>query len=421
MFDVIAPRYDLVNRMMTFGLDLRWRRQAVRALGLPLGAQVLDLACGTGDFLALLDRAGLRPFGVDLSAGMLVANHAGSPLAQADGSRLPLADASVDGVTCGYALRNFTDLGAVFAELGRVVRPGGRISLLEVSEPERGPLLAGHRIWFHQAVPLIGGLISDAGAYRYLPKSTAYLPTTAGNSRRCSTPLDSRPSTAALCREASVSSSPPHARGSNDTPFGPGGGPVPLRSGSGFRPVRPGRCAWGRLHQRRSRPGGPRMRRLPPPAPRTRGAGRPREGRAGAWLPSPATTGSDGPSPAQRSVRSQAVRSWRSAPYPSTVRRRHRSRCLRSPWPSSRRVTRGSRWWPTNGRTCRPILKDCDPGWEPIRASRSGEARRPRPLYISRRSHPRIPPSRSRSWWTRLSWPSTVVSWPRSCWPARWR
>lgn len=142
-------------------------------------AQVLDLACGTGDFLALLDRAGLRPFGVDLSAGMLVANHAGSPLAQADGSRLPLADASVDGVTCGYALRNFTDLGAVFAELGRVVRPGGRISLLEVSEPERGPLLAGHRIWFHQAVPLIGGLISDAGAYRYLPKSTAYLPTTA--------------------------------------------------------------------------------------------------------------------------------------------------------------------------------------------------------------------------------------------------
>ncbi len=176
MFDVIAPRYDLVNRMMTFGLDLRWRRQAVRALGLPPASRVLDLACGTGDFLVLLDRAGLCPFGVDLSAGMLAAIHAGSPLAQADGSRLPLADRSVDGVTCGYALRNFSDLGAVFGELGRVVRPGGRISLLEVSEPERGPLRAGHRIWFHQAVPLIGGLVSDADAYRYLPKSTAYLP-----------------------------------------------------------------------------------------------------------------------------------------------------------------------------------------------------------------------------------------------------
>jgi demethylmenaquinone methyltransferase / 2-methoxy-6-polyprenyl-1,4-benzoquinol methylase len=179
MFDAIAPRYDLVNRMMTFGLDLRWRRQAVRALGLPPGSLVLDLACGTGDFLALLGRAGLRAVGVDLSAGMLAATHARSPLAQGDGSRLPMASASVDGVTCGYALRNFADLGAVFAELARVVRPGGRLSLLEVSEPEGGPLLAGHRIWFHQAVPLIGGLLSDPGAYRYLPKSTAYLPATA--------------------------------------------------------------------------------------------------------------------------------------------------------------------------------------------------------------------------------------------------
>jgi demethylmenaquinone methyltransferase/2-methoxy-6-polyprenyl-1,4-benzoquinol methylase len=86
----------------------------------------------------------------------------------------------VDGVTCGYALRNFTTLGAVFDELGRVVRPGGRISLLEVAEPEHGPLLTGHRVWFHRAVPLIGALVSDADAYRYLPRSTAYLPTTAG-------------------------------------------------------------------------------------------------------------------------------------------------------------------------------------------------------------------------------------------------
>jgi demethylmenaquinone methyltransferase / 2-methoxy-6-polyprenyl-1,4-benzoquinol methylase len=179
MFDAIAPRYDLVNRMMTFGLDLRWRRQAVRALGLPPGSLVLDLACGTGDFLAILDRAGLRSFGVDLSSGMLKANHTGRPLTQADAARLPVASGSVDGVTCGYALRNFTTLGAVFDELGRVVRPGGRISLLEVAEPDHGPLLTGHRVWFRRAVPLIGGLVSDADAYRYLPRSTAYLPATA--------------------------------------------------------------------------------------------------------------------------------------------------------------------------------------------------------------------------------------------------
>jgi len=178
MFDTIAPRYDLVNRMMTFGLDVRWRRQSVRALGLPVGAHVLDLACGTGDFLRILDGAGLAPLGMDLSWGMLQANGTGIPLAQADGAALPVAAASVDGITCGYALRNFTDLPAVLGELGRVLRPGGRISLLEVSEPEHGLLRAGHRIWFWRVVPVIGGLVSDRAAYRYLPRSTVYLPTT---------------------------------------------------------------------------------------------------------------------------------------------------------------------------------------------------------------------------------------------------
>ncbi len=178
MFDTIAPRYDLVNRMMTFGLDLHWRRQSVRALGLPAGSRVLDLACGTGDFLSLLRAAGLRPLGMDLSWGMLAANRTGLPLAQADAASLPVGLTSVDGITCGYALRNFTELGPVFTELGRVVRPGGRISLLEVAEPDHRVLLAGHRIWFRRVVPLIGGLVSDGAAYRYLPKSTAYLPST---------------------------------------------------------------------------------------------------------------------------------------------------------------------------------------------------------------------------------------------------
>ena len=179
MFDTIAPRYDLVNRLMTFGLDVRWRKQSARALGLPAGSRVLDLACGTGDFLHILAEAGLAPFGMDLSWGMLQANNTGLPLAQSDGAALPLTSASVDGITCGYALRNFTELAAVFGEFGRVVRPGGRISLLEVAEPDNGLLRVGHRIWFRKAVPVIGGLLSDRAAYRYLPRSTAYLPGTA--------------------------------------------------------------------------------------------------------------------------------------------------------------------------------------------------------------------------------------------------
>jgi demethylmenaquinone methyltransferase/2-methoxy-6-polyprenyl-1,4-benzoquinol methylase len=179
MFDAIAPRYDLVNRTMTFGLDVRWRRQSLRALALPPGSAVLDLACGTGDFLRLLADGGYRAVGMDLSWGMLAANHTGAPLAQANGAALPVATGAVDGITCGYALRNFTDLAAVFHEFGRVVRPGGRISLLEVAEPESGLLRTGHGIWFRHVVPVIGGLLSDRSAYRYLPKSTAYLPSTA--------------------------------------------------------------------------------------------------------------------------------------------------------------------------------------------------------------------------------------------------
>jgi demethylmenaquinone methyltransferase/2-methoxy-6-polyprenyl-1,4-benzoquinol methylase len=178
MFDAIAPRYDMVNRLMTFGLDIPWRRRATRALALPAGARVLDLACGTGDFCRLLGEAGLRPLGMDLSWGMLAAGRSGRPLAQADAASLPLATGAVDGIACGYALRNFTDLGLVFEEFGRVVRPGGRISLLEVAEPDGGLLLAGHRIWFRRVVPVIGAVLSDGAAYRYLPRSTAYLPST---------------------------------------------------------------------------------------------------------------------------------------------------------------------------------------------------------------------------------------------------
>lgn len=178
MFDSIAPRYDLVNRVMTFGMDNGWRRASIRALGLRPGDLVLDVACGTGDFCRELEGAGHVVFGVDLSMGMLRAARTDAPLFQADALRVPLRDGAVHAVTCGFALRNVTDVGDLFDELARVVRPGGRIALLEVSEPRSRVLRAGHHVYFHKVVPFIGGLLSDRDAYGYLPRSTAYLPPT---------------------------------------------------------------------------------------------------------------------------------------------------------------------------------------------------------------------------------------------------
>jgi demethylmenaquinone methyltransferase/2-methoxy-6-polyprenyl-1,4-benzoquinol methylase len=176
MFDTIAPRYDLVNRLMTFRMDVGWRRRTVRELGLGPGASVADLACGTGDLCRELRGGGLNPIGFDLSIGMLRNARTDAPLTQADALALPLADASIDGATCGFALRNLVGLDGFFDELARVVRPGGRIALLEVAEPPNPVLRRGHRIYFGSVVPRIGGLLSDASAYRYLPKSVAYLP-----------------------------------------------------------------------------------------------------------------------------------------------------------------------------------------------------------------------------------------------------
>jgi demethylmenaquinone methyltransferase/2-methoxy-6-polyprenyl-1,4-benzoquinol methylase len=176
MFDAIAPRYDLVNRVMTFRLDVRWRKRTVRSLALPGGSLVLDLAAGTGDLCRDLAAAGHHPIGVDFSYGMLAAARTEAPLVQADALRLPFADATADGATCGFALRNFVDLGEFLRELARVVRPGGRIGLLEVSEPVNPLLRAGHSVYFGRVVPRIGALLSDGSAYRYLPRSVEYLP-----------------------------------------------------------------------------------------------------------------------------------------------------------------------------------------------------------------------------------------------------
>lgn len=179
MFDAIAPRYDLVNRVMTFRLDVRWRKRAVRDLHLPAGSSVLDLAAGTGDLCIDLREAGHRPIAVDLSYGMLAADRSGAPRVQGDILRLPVPDGSVDGVTCGFALRNLVDLEAFFGELARAVRPGGRIALLDVGIPKNPLIRFGNGIYFGKVVPRIGALLSDGAAYRYLPKSVAYLPSPA--------------------------------------------------------------------------------------------------------------------------------------------------------------------------------------------------------------------------------------------------
>ena len=176
LFDAIAPRYDLVNRVMTFGMDVGWRRRAVAELRLPGRALVLDLACGTGDLCRELEARGYRAVGFDMSHGMLANARTQAPLVEADILSLPVRDAAADGVTCGFALRNVLDLGELFAEIARVVRPGGRIALLEVAEPSNPLLRAGHAFYFRRVVPFVGGLLSDRAAYRYLPASVAYLP-----------------------------------------------------------------------------------------------------------------------------------------------------------------------------------------------------------------------------------------------------
>jgi demethylmenaquinone methyltransferase/2-methoxy-6-polyprenyl-1,4-benzoquinol methylase len=176
MFDTVAPRYDTLNRLISLGLDVSWRKKTVTALGLPRGSIVLDLACGTGDLSQLLVRRQMRPIGIDMSLGMLMHDHSEVPLVLGDALSLPLSTGSIDGAVCGFALRNFTSIPPVATELARVVRPGGRIALLDAAKPTNAVARAGYDIWFRHAVPAVGSLLSDSAAYRYLPDSVEYLP-----------------------------------------------------------------------------------------------------------------------------------------------------------------------------------------------------------------------------------------------------
>lgn len=179
MFDRIAPRYDALNRVMSVGMDQRWRRRALDRIGVGPGDLVVDLACGTGDFCELVEARGARVIGVDFALQMLRQGRTrglGHPVVQGDGEWLPFETASVDVVTCGFALRNFVSLKGVLAEVARILKPGGRVALIDVDRPVWGPIRAAHSLYFDRIVPWVGGLVSDRKAYAYLPQSTAYLP-----------------------------------------------------------------------------------------------------------------------------------------------------------------------------------------------------------------------------------------------------
>ncbi len=187
MFDRIAARYDFVNRVLSLGLDQRWRRRVVRALELGERPRVLDVATGTGDLAIEIARTrpGATVIGLDPSSGMLgVAREKVAKRGLADRIELVLGDAQalpqqnceVDAATIAFGIRNVPDRGKALRELARVVRPGGRVAVLELGEPRRGLLAAAARLHCHHIVPRLGGWLSGSREYRYLQASVAAFP-----------------------------------------------------------------------------------------------------------------------------------------------------------------------------------------------------------------------------------------------------
>jgi demethylmenaquinone methyltransferase/2-methoxy-6-polyprenyl-1,4-benzoquinol methylase len=177
MFDRIAPVYDVMNRVMTAGLDGRWRRLTAEAV-VYQDARVLDACCGTGDLAIACDRAGATVTGVDFSEQMLARARRKAPeieWVRGDALELPFADASFDGATVGFGVRNVEDLSRALRELRRVLRPGGRVGILEITRP-RGVLAPFYRLWFDGVVPLLGRALPGGSAYTYLPASVRRFP-----------------------------------------------------------------------------------------------------------------------------------------------------------------------------------------------------------------------------------------------------
>jgi demethylmenaquinone methyltransferase/2-methoxy-6-polyprenyl-1,4-benzoquinol methylase len=177
MFDRIAPVYDAMNRTMTVGLDRHWRRITADAV-VRAGDTVLDACCGTGD-LAIADaRAGGQVTGLDFSEAMLDRARRKAPELEwiaGDLLALPFEDASFDAVTVGFGVRNVDDLERALGELRRVLRPGGRLGILEITRP-RGLLSPFYRLWFDAVIPLLGKLVPGGSAYTYLPASVRRFP-----------------------------------------------------------------------------------------------------------------------------------------------------------------------------------------------------------------------------------------------------
>ncbi|MGH3016716.1 MAG: class I SAM-dependent methyltransferase [Gaiellaceae bacterium] len=177
MFDRISPVYDAMNRVMTAGLDRRWRRLAAEAV-VSAGDEVLDACCGTGDLALAAEHAGGRVTGLDFSQRMLERarrKSASVRWVRGDVLALPFEEGSFDAVTVGFGIRNVEDLEAGLRELARVLRPGGRLGCLEITRP-RGLLRPFFRLWFDGLVPLLGKVLPGGAAYTYLPASVRRFP-----------------------------------------------------------------------------------------------------------------------------------------------------------------------------------------------------------------------------------------------------
>jgi demethylmenaquinone methyltransferase/2-methoxy-6-polyprenyl-1,4-benzoquinol methylase len=177
MFDRIAPVYDSMNRLMTGGLDRRWRRAAAEAV-VSSGDRVLDSCCGTGDLAIAAAAAGGQVTGIDFSRPMLERARRKAPeleWVEGDALALPFADESFDSATVGFGVRNLSELDKGLEELRRVLRPGGRLAILEITRP-RGLLAPFYRLWFDVLIPVAGKVLPGGSAYTYLPASVRRFP-----------------------------------------------------------------------------------------------------------------------------------------------------------------------------------------------------------------------------------------------------